>query len=133
MIPHSSVFCLIFTWISYRFSSLPPGNTSILPPFKIIPNILFLLKKLVIQTKNSETLVSPNPNHSAIPIKLYFIRECSAKKRENLLVETDIICHFRGLILYDANISNNSINLKIGWCKGTFHQVLYALTLSFLN
>ena len=27
------------------------------------------------------------------------LKACSAKKRENLLVETDIICHFRGLIL----------------------------------
>ena len=32
------------------------------------------------------------------------------EKRDNLLVKTDIICHFRGLILCDANGINNSIN-----------------------
>ena len=35
--------------------------------------------------------------------------ECSTKKCDNLLVETGIICHFRGIILCDANRSNNSI------------------------
>ena len=37
---------------------------------------------------------------------------CSAKKRDNLLVEADFFCHFRGLILFNANRSNNSITLK---------------------
>ena len=37
---------------------------------------------------------------------------CSTEKRDNLLVETNIFCHFRGLILRYANGSNNPINLK---------------------
>ena len=53
------------------------------------------------------------------------------EKRDNLLDETDIILHFRGIILWDANISNNSINLKKVQRKGTVQKLFYSLTLSF--
>ena len=58
---------------------------------------------------------------------------CSTKKRDNLLVEMDIVWHFRGLILCDANGSKKSINLKKGRYKGTVEQIFYALTSSFFK
>ena len=55
---------------------------------------------------------------------------CSAKRRDNLLVETDIICH----LWVSFCVTRNALiftEIKKGRRKGTVQQVFYALTLLF--
>ena len=52
------------------------------------------------------------------------------EKRDNLLLEADILYHFRGIIL--CNAERRQFNhLKKQECKGTVQQDFYVLTLSF--
>ena len=55
---------------------------------------------------------------------------CSAKKCDNLLVETDIVFHFRGLILCNAKRLQFH-RYKKGKREVTFQKLFYALTLYF--
>ena len=52
------------------------------------------------------------------------------KKRDELLVETDIICYFRGLILCNAKRLQFHRNKK-GQRKGTVQRFFYVLTSYF--
>ena len=60
-------------------------------------------------------------------------KACSVKKPDNLLVETDIICNFRDLILCNANGSNNSITFFLENLREQFSKSSMPLCRPFLN